>query len=779
VPLEGARPQETQVRRGHEKVDTRFAAVTAGILISGKDCLITFANRAAAKILGRLETDLVGQRSSFPGWEATREDGSLLSLEEHPATITLATRAPVRGRLVGLRSTAGASRWILVDSEPVFAEDSATLEEVVTTFVDVTPLKHAEAALHDADRRFRLLVENTNDWVWEVDENFVYTYASPRVRDILGYEPEEVLGKQPWDLMPPAEASKISELAAGVRGSRQPFKMLENLNVHRSGRLVVLETSATPFYDELGRFRGYRGIDRDISDRKQAETALRASELFLRSITDLLPLRIAYIDREQRYRFGNGRYEEWVGRPREEFIGRHAREVLGNFLYERLQPHIQTALSGRDVRFELDIDEGEGAPCHLSIVYVPHRGGHGEILGFFASTEDTTARKHLEEQLRQSQKMEAVGVLAGGVAHDFNNLLTVINGYSQLALMQLDRNTPLSRNIEEVAHAGARAASLTQQLLAFSRKQMLQPQMLDVNAAVAGLEMLLRRLIEEHIDLRIDLDPRLACVKADRSQVEQIVMNLVVNARDAMPAGGKLSIETRNVRLEADYCSGQAGVEPGNYVMLTVSDTGRGMDAATQRRIFEPFYTTKGVGKGTGLGLSTTYGIVKQSGGHISVESEPGRGATFKICLPAVGDVAELRKPAGVGAQPRAGEGTVLLVEDEAALRGMVRLALSQRGYTVLEATDGEGALQVAEGHPSAIHLLLTDMVMPRLGGPELARRLMQRRPEIKVLYISGYATTGHAGDGSSAEVLQKPFAIDDLVRKVGELIGTPHPPPK
>jgi PAS domain S-box-containing protein len=660
--------------------------------------------------------------------------------------------------------------------------NSAAVEEVVTTFVDITPLKDSQAALRDGEHRFRGLVESTSDWVWEVDENFVYTYASPRVRDILGYEPEEVLGKTPWDFMPPEEARRTSEIAAGIHGSLGPFKTLENINIHKSGRLVVLETSGTPFFDALGRFRGYRGIDRDISDRKQAEDSLRASEAFLRSVTDLVPSRIAYVDREQRYRFVNGRYEEVLGRRREEFIGKHAKDVLGDSLYEMVRPHMQAVLSGREVRYELDVDVGEGGQRHLSIVYVPHFGADGEVLGFFASLDDVTERKRLEERLRQSQKMEAVGVLAGGIAHDFNNLLTVINGYSQLALEQLGPNNPLSKNIEEIAQAGARAASLTQQLLAFSRKQLLQPKVLDLNALVASFEMMLRRLLEERIDLRIDLDPSLARIKADPVQVQQIMMNLVVNARDAMPDGGGLTIETRNVRLDGADSDGPAGVQPGDYVMLAVSDTGRGMDAETQRRIFEPFFTTKAVGRGTGLGLSTTYGIVKQSGGHISVESEPGRGAKIKIYLPAVEEVAEAMQPAGPAEGARAGTETILLAEDEPALRRMVRQALSQRGYTVLEAADGEAALQVSEHHQGVIHLLLTDVVMPRLGGPELAERLMQRRPEMKVLYISGYASTVIAGQSlpdARADFLQKPFATDDLVQKVGKLLGTPSQSPE
>jgi PAS domain S-box-containing protein len=780
VPPEGEQFRKTQV--GQSIVDRGCETITAGVLVFGKDGYITYANKAACKILGLLRAGLVGQLSPCPGWEATREDGSPLPRAEHPAMIALATGAPVYGRVLGLRSPAGLSRWLLVDSEPVFDKNTAALEEAVTTFVDVTPLKDPQAALREGEQRFRGLVETTSDWVWEVDEDFVYTYASPRVRDILGYEPEEVLGKRPWDLMPTEEAERISVLAAGARESRAPFKTLENINLHKSGRLVVLETSGTPFFDALGRFRGYRGIDRDISDRKQAEDSLRASEAFLRSVTDLVPSRIAYVDRDQRYRFVNSRYEEWLGCRREEIIGRNLKEVLGDSLDEMIRPYVQAVLSGREVRYELDVEVGEGARRHLSIVYVPHFGKDGEILGFFASLDDVTERKRLEERLRQSQKMEAVGVLAGGIAHDFNNLLTVIIGYSQSALAQLDPHEPLSRDIDEIAQAGARAASLTQQLLAFSRKQLLQPKVLNLNALVAGLETMLRRLIEERIELRIDLDPSLARIKADPAQVEQIMMNLVVNARDAMPDGGRLTIETRNVRLDAANSGGPAGAQPGDYVMLAVSDTGRGMDAATQARIFEPFFTTKAVGRGTGLGLATTYGIVKQSGGHISVESEPGRGTRLKIYLPAVEAVAEAMQPAGPAAEARAGTETVLLVEDEPALRRMVCQALSQRGYMVLEASDGEVALQIAEQHHGVIHLLLTDVVMPRLGGPKLAKRLLQRRPEMKVLYISGYSETAIADQGLpslQADFLPKPFAADDLVQKVGKLLGRPSPPPR
>lgn len=773
VPSSGESPKVMQARQVQERPEGQRQSIKAGLLVTGKDGRITFANGAARKILDWVEVEIVGQQSPFPGWEATREDGSPLPREEHPVLIALAGN-PVHGRVLGLRSPTAVSRWISVDCEPVFDEKTATVQQVVTTFVDLTPLEHAHEALRQSEQRFRGLVETTSDWVWEVDENFVYTYASPRVQDMLGYEPEAVLGKTPFDFMPPEEARRISQVAAGIARLRSPFKALENLNLHKSGRLVVLETSGLPFFDEAGRFRGYRGIDRDISDRKQAEESLRASEAFLRSITDLIPSRIAYVDREQRYRFVNNRYGEWFGCRREELIGRHAKDVLGASLYERIQPYIDAVLSGREVRYELDLAQGEGTPRHLSVVYVPHYGQEGEILGFFASLEDITERKRLEDQLRQSQKMEAVGVLAGGIAHDFNNLLTIINGYSQIVLEQLDPHDPISPSIEEVAHAGARAASLTQQLLAFSRKQMLQQRVLDLNALVAGFEMMVRHMVEESIEVRIDLDPDLARVKADPTQLEQVLMNLVVNSRDAMPDGGRLTIETRNVRLDADQTEGQAEAQPRNYVMLAVTDTGHGMDADTQARIFEPFFTTKAIGRGTGLGLSTTYGIVKQSGGHISVESEPGRGAKFKIFLPAIDEVGEAVRSPIIGSNARAETGTVLLVEDEPAVRRMVRLALMRSGYAVLDAPDGQAALELAGQYQGDIDLLLTDVVMPGLGGLKLAERLVQQRPEMKVLYISGYAEGAVADHGLpdvGADLLQKPFATDDLVRKVGKLL--------
>ena len=393
-----------------------------------------------------------------------------------------------------------------------------------------------------------------------------------------------------------------------------------------------------------------------------------------------------------------------------------------------------------------------------------------------AVRQELAERKRLEAQLLHSQKLEAVGQLAGGVAHDFNNLLTAIIGYSDLVLMSLGQNDPSYKDVEEIKKAAERAASLTRQLLAFSRKQMLQPKVLDLNATVAHMEKMLQRLIRENIELVTILDPALGHIKADPGQIEQVIMNLAVNARDAMPLGGRLTIETANVVLDENYARQHMEVQPGPYVMLAVSDTGMGMDEETQSHIFEPFFTTKGVGQGTGLGLATVYGIVRQSGGHIRVYSEPGHGTTFKIYLPRIEEIIESGRRAPIPSEFPPGRETILLVEDEDLVRDLARRVLLQRGYTVLEARHGREALQICEQHRGQIHLLVTDVVMPLINGRELAERLTTLHPEMKVLYISGYTGNIIIHQGllePGMAFLQKPFTPAALAHKVRQALDT------
>jgi len=394
-----------------------------------------------------------------------------------------------------------------------------------------------------------------------------------------------------------------------------------------------------------------------------------------------------------------------------------------------------------------------------------------------------TERRALEQQLRQSQKMEAVGRLAGGIAHDFNNLLMVISGYSEFLLERLGPEPALRGPAQEIASAAGRASSLTRQLLAFSRKQMLAPSILDLNGVVTENLKMLTRMIGEDIDLVMIPGATLGAVRADSGQIEQVIMNLAVNARDAMPSGGKLTLETSNVTLDEEYARLHSPVQPGDYVALAISDTGAGMDAETQSHIFEPFFTTKGP-KGTGLGLSTVYGIVKQSGGYIFVDSEPGKGTTFRIYLPRVAAVGEstVHVPAPIAAaKAEPGTETILVVEDEANLRYLARQFLEKQGYKVIEAADGAVAMQIVVAHEGVIHLLLTDVIMPGMNGRELAQRVSEMRPNVKVLYMSGYTENviGHNGTlDAGVRLLQKPFNLRDLKDKVREVLdASPIPP--
>jgi two-component system cell cycle sensor histidine kinase/response regulator CckA len=386
---------------------------------------------------------------------------------------------------------------------------------------------------------------------------------------------------------------------------------------------------------------------------------------------------------------------------------------------------------------------------------------------------DVTGRRQLEDQLRQAQKMEAVGMLAGGVAHDFNNLLTIISGYSQLILNNLSPTDPNRHSAEQIMKAGERAAALTKQLLAFSRRQVLQPRVFELNKLVTSLSTMLQRLIGEDVELRLVLPSEVGRVSADPGQIEQVLMNLAVNARDAMPQGGILTIETSNRQIGEDYTGRHITVKPGNYIQLSVSDTGSGMDQATKARLFEPFFTTKAPGRGTGLGLSTVFGIVKQSGGNVEVYSEPGHGTSVKVYLPSIDqqafiEAADQRRKIARGTE------TILLAEDDEMVRSLVRETLEREGYKVLESADPVEARRIADHHKGKIQLLITDVVMPKLSGRELADQLIRRRPELKVLYMSGYTDNAVLNSGilhQDVAFLQKPFTPSALAEKVREVL--------
>ena len=510
-------------------------------------------------------------------------------------------------------------------------------------------------------------------------------------------------------------------------------------------------------------------------ERKRSEEKVRESEARLRVLVEQLPAVLWTVDRGLRFTSALG-----AGFAR---LKIKPAELVGMSLLDYFETADQTflpiaahrrAVAGEPMTFHVEWKSGSYA-CHVE----PLRDSDGQVSGAICMSLDITDRKQLEEQLRQAQKMEAVGRLAGGIAHDFNNLLMVIQGYSDLLVERLPDGDPLRRNAEQIQMASQRASSLTRQLLAFSRKQMLAPKILNVQSVVAEMEKILRRLIGEDVQLVTSSAPDLGLIKADRSQIEQVILNLAVNARDAMPQGGRLTIETANVELDASYSHPPAVLSPGRYVMLAVTDNGCGMDAETQAHVFEPFFTTKEKGKGTGLGLATVYGVVKQSGGYVWVYSEPGRGTSFKIYLPRIEETAV---PAGRDGKsetqiPERGSETILLVEDEKGVRELAREYLASSGYTVIEAEDGHTALELAAMHVGPIHLLLTDVVMPGISGRELAERVSQIRPGIKIIYMSGYtdqAVVHHGILRNDAVLLQKPFTLMTLAGKLREMLAVP-----
>jgi len=514
---------------------------------------------------------------------------------------------------------------------------------------------------------------------------------------------------------------------------------------------------------------------------RAAQEGLRRSEMNFRSLVTNAPYGICRCDSAGQLLDVNPALLTVLGySSAQELVGKHLGALYADtHQWFELADHLRSSAPLNGLIVEWKRKDGTGTVVRVSGRAVSD-GNNGRAFELF--TEDVTERRALEQQLRQSQKMEAVGRLAGGIAHDFNNLLMVISGYSEFLLDRLGPEPALRGPAQEIASAAGRATSLTRQLLAFSRKQMLAPKVLDLNGVVTENLKMLTRVIGEDIDLVMVPAAGLGAVRADAGQMEQVIMNLAVNARDAMPSGGKLTIETSNVSLDDDYARFHAPLRPGDYVMLAISDTGLGMDSETQSHIFEPFFTTKGL-KGTGLGLSTVYGIVKQSGGYIWVYSEPGKGTTFKIYLPRVAERAESPAQVASTAEPVAtepGTETILLVEDETNLRYLARQFLEKQGYRVIEAADGAVAMQIAVAHEGVIHLLLTDVIMPGMNGRELAQRVSEIRPNTKVLYMSGYTENviGHNGTlDAGVRLLQKPFTLSSLKSKVREVLdSTPIP---
>jgi PAS domain S-box-containing protein len=677
----------------------------------------------------------------------------------------------------------GTEHWLLGRGGFLYS-DSGEPYRMYGAVADITERKRVGAALRESEERLRQAVRVSHIGIFDHDHVGDALYWSPEMRAIYDWGSERPATLQAYlECTHPGDWERI---AAGVKRAHDPagdglFDVEHRIVLPDGSIRWTSIRSQTFFAGEGAQRRPVRtiGAVRDITEQRQAEEEQRKLATLVAMNRDA----IGIVSLEGRLVYVNHAAMTLVGLTSiEEACQKNVLDLFEDSDLEQARADLSTVLNRGYWSGESRLRHFKtGQPIDVEVTTFQIRDDNGTSLYIAAFGRDIADRKRaeaekakLEEQLFQAQKMESIGRLAGGVAHDFNNLLTVINGYSQLALSEVARSERLWSSLDEIRKAGERAVGLTRQLLAFSRKQILKPRVLDLNRVVMDLRPMLERLMGEDVEVRVALEAAHGTVRADPHHLEQVIMNLAVNARDAMPAGGKLLIETAAVELDASHARLHPELNAGRYVMLSVSDSGLGMDEATRRRIFEPFFTTKPSGHGTGLGLSMVQGIVVQSGGHISVYSEPGLGTTFKIYLPAVAEAETVAvMPAGVAAL--AGNETVLVVEDLAEVRDYAAAALKAYGYRVIQAGNAGEALLICEREFDRIHLVLTDVVMPDLGGPELAIQLKKLRPGIKVLFMSGYtdkAISINGGLDERVQFIEKPFSPEQLARKVRAALG-------
>jgi two-component system, cell cycle sensor histidine kinase and response regulator CckA len=679
-----------------------------------------------------------------------------------------ATRAMVR-EVEERERTKQEARKLNDDLERKVAERTEELARAIRHLeTEVTERRRKEEDL----LRLAAIVECSEDAIVAADLDGKITDWNAGAERMFGYSRAEAVGMPVNIIVPPDRRQEPQQILAKVRKGGG-ITNHETLRLRQDGKPVHVSLTVSPIRDQSGRLTGSAAILRDTSERFEMEAALRRSEANFRSVIENSPYGALRTLLDGRILLANPAAVRMLGYSSESEL---LTLNMATDIYRNPADRARILAQSHDTEYIKDIEvewrhrNGSSIMVRFSSHIVKNQAG--DIDHFDLMVQDITKQHNLEEQLRQAQKMEAIGRLAGGVAHDFNNLLGVIIGYSELALDQVGPANAVRGQVEQIRKAGERASALTRQLLAFSRQQVLDTKPLSLNAIISDMAEMLRRLIGEDIELQTKLDSGLHAIRGDQGQIEQVIMNLAVNARDAMPQGGKLMIETRNAVVEEDDLQRHTPMTPGDYILLTISDTGVGMSAETQAHIFEPFFTTKAQGKGTGLGLATVYGVVKQSGGYIWVYSEPGVGATFKVYLPRVLEESHAGHADDIG-DGHQGSETVLVVEDEQSLRTFTSTLLQNSGYTVLEAEGGEEALSLGRQYKKPIHLLLTDMIMPGMNGPAVAERLASLHPETRVLFMSGY--TGFVSRGlidPHAVLVSKPFTREELLRKLREALG-------
>ena len=743
--------------------------IEAPILFIDKEGLIQKANPATARVFGYDVDYLLGKKIDLliPGAQSilheAKADTVLAYTESNSARNVIET--------VGIKKD-GNAIWLSITQGAFGIEEKDTFAFLLS---EITKQKQTEAELYKSHNRYETLLDAVGGVVWEAELiPHHLTYISPQIEKLLGYPAERWTSEQEfWRTIIHPEDNWVIEYCSNAMKQNRPYEF-ECRVIAADRRAVSVRYTANPVVKE-GDTLKQRGLIVDITEQKQTENDLIKSRQLYQDLVEKANDIIYSHDLDGRITSLNGAGLRLLGYTREECLGMSIFQIIAPEYKEKACEMMARKIAGEEQTvYEIEIVRKDGqrvvVETNTKLIY-----DNGVGIGIQGIARDVTEKNVLQTQLSQAQKMETVGRLAGGIAHDFNNILTVILGKTELALMQLkDSGGQLREDMEEIKHAAERAANMTQQILAFSRKQVLQPRILNINETVSNMGKLLKRLIGEDVELETKFHSTIRNIKADQSQIEQVIMNLAVNARDAMPKGGKLTIETTNVVLDEAYARQHLNARPGNYVMLAVSDDGVGMNDTVMKRAFEPFFTTKETGKGTGLGLSTVYGIVKQSGGYIWVYSEENIGTTFKIYLPVIDEPEIALLPSETPSELIEGNETILLVEDDDAIRELVKEMLTIMGYTVLEAANGNEAITLSQQTTEIIDLLITDVVMPGISGRQVARHLSKSRKNMKVLYMTGYtdeAILRHGILEQGLRFVQKPFTFETLAFKVRELL--------
>ncbi len=766
--------EKQQLLRALRESEERYRLVTEhthdAVYLIDLEGRITFGNRRVEHMTGYTLDELIGQSIL----KVLTPEGIEAALGRRAAL--LAGNDTSRFYETEIVRKDGTRIWAEVSSTSV--RENGVLIARLGVARDITERKRSELALRESEERLRAVFEQAAVGIAVVAADGRWLRVNQRLCDLVGYTADEMLTMRYQDLTHPEDLdTSLERRREMLEGDARAYS-LEKRYLHRDGSTVWINLTTSMKENAPGDPAVSISIIEDISPRKVAEAALRASEERFRATFEQAAVGITVVAQDGCFLGVNQRFADMVGYTPAELLGRSFLDIthpddreLNLSLRRPMIEHKAPAYA-----MEKRYVHKDGSIVWAHVTASQARDAAGESGYSIGIVQDITERKALENELRHAQRMEGIGQLAGGIAHDFNNLLTVITGRSHLAASRLPAADPLRRELELIHRTAERAAALTRQLLAFSRKQVLQPKVVALNDLLGGAITLLKRLIGEHIDLTLAPAADLGHVRVDPGQLEQVIVNLAVNARDAMPDGGQLTLATANVEFDAAYAARHVDVVAGSYVSLSVSDTGTGMTPEVQARIFEPFFTTKGPGKGTGLGLATVYGIVKQSDGHLRVSSAPGSGTTFTVYLPRTDEPPDAGAAPVAQAIPRGTE-TILLVEDEAELRELAKEVLEHAGYTVLEAAAAADAMLMARRHAGVIELLLTDVVMPRMSGRALAETIVAERPETRVLFMSGYtddAILRHGVLEAGVHFLEKPFTPRVLAGKVREVLDAP-----